>query len=140
MSKKRFFWGLMSRWGSKVPNSLVKTTIQSFLLQTSRNVPKHAMRGWVVVQSPKQIHGILSKNFLMFSKKQNAPNRPKSKINPTFIFHLVESQTCAAVGGVRCLGQSPKKNVFFYTFPYDGLLSMTMTKTKTMTISMMCYP
>ena len=104
----------MSRWGSKVPNSLVKTTIQSFLLQTSRNVPKHAMRGWVVVQSPKQIHGILSKNFLMFSKKQNAPNRPKSKINPTFIFHLVESQTCAAVGGVRCLGQSPKKPFFLH--------------------------
>ena len=59
----------MGRWGSKVPNSLVKTTIQSFLLQTSRNVPKHAIPGWVGVQSPKQIHGILSKKFLIFSKK-----------------------------------------------------------------------
>ena len=114
MSKKRFFLGLMSRWGSKVPNSLVKTTIQSFLLQTSRNVPKHAMRGWVVVQSPKQIHGILSKNFLMFSKKQNAPNRPKSKINPTFIFHLVESQTCAVGGWGPMFGTKSQINPFFF--------------------------
>ena len=71
--KKNVFFGTLSqtmgRWGSKVPNSLVKTTIQSFLLQTSRNVPKHAIRGWVGVQSPKQIHGILSEKFLIFSKK-----------------------------------------------------------------------
>ena len=71
--KKPFFFGTLSqtmgRWGSKVPNSLVKTTIQSFLLQTPRNVPKYAIRGWVGVQSPKQIHGILSEKFLIFSKK-----------------------------------------------------------------------
>ena len=49
VQKNGFFGTLsqtMSRWGSKVPNSLVKTTIQSFLLQTSRNVLKHVIHKW----------------------------------------------------------------------------------------------
>ena len=74
----------MGRWGSKVPNSLVKTTIQSFLLQTSRNVPKHAIRGWVGVQSPKQIHGILSEKLLISSKKIKCSKQPKKQNKPNF--------------------------------------------------------
>ena len=34
-------------------------------------------------------------------------------MNPTFIFH----KRARWVGGVRCLGQSPKKIRFFCTFP-----------------------
>ena len=82
VKKNRFFGTLfqtMGRWGSKVPNSLVKATIQSFLLQKSRNVPKHAIRGWVGVQSPKQIHGILSEKFLIFQKNKMLQTAQKAK-------------------------------------------------------------
>ena len=50
------------------------------------------------VQSPKKKHGIFTKKVTFFSKNPNAPNGIKSKINLTFIFHLVEALTCA-VGG-----------------------------------------
>ena len=63
------------------------------------------------VQSPKQIHGIFSEKPLFFSKK-NAPNSLKSKINLTFISHLV-------VGGWGPMfGKKSQKNRFFLdTFP-----------------------
>ena len=74
------------------------------------------------VQSPKQIHGTLSKKFLIFSKKLNALNSLKSKINLTFIFHLVESQTCAVGGWGPMFGTKSQKNTFFFdTFPKDNL-------------------
>ena len=51
--KKNRFLGLCpklwvggSKGGSKVPNFLVKITIQLFLLQTSRNVLKHVIHKW----------------------------------------------------------------------------------------------
>ena len=39
-------WVSGSKGGSKVPNFLVKITIQLFLLQTSRNVLKHILHKW----------------------------------------------------------------------------------------------
>ena len=39
-------WVSGSKGGSKVPNFLVKITIQLFLLQTSRNVLKHVIHKW----------------------------------------------------------------------------------------------
>ena len=116
--KKNVFFGTLSqtmgRWGSKVPNSLVKITIQSFLLQTSRNVPKHAICGWVGVQSPKQIHGILFKKFLIFSNKIKCSKQPKKQNNPNFhLLLLVESQTCAVGGWGPMFGTKSQKNRFF---------------------------
>ena len=111
----------MGRWGSKVPNSLVKTTIQSFLLQTSRNVPKHAIRGWVGVQSPKQIHGILSENFLIFSKKIKCSKQPKKQNKPNF--HLSLSGVPNVRGGwvgSDVWDKVPKKR-FFDTFRYSSV-------------------
>ena len=80
--KKTVFFGTLSqtmgRWGSKVPNFLVKITIQLFLLQTSRNVLKHVIHKWGGhiwpfhdALRPQRFwnFGILSEKFLIFSKK-----------------------------------------------------------------------
>ena len=83
--KKRIYLGLCpklwvggSKGGSKVPNFLVKITIQLFLLQTSRNVLKHVIHKWGGhiwpfhdALRPQRFwnFGILSEKFLIFSKK-----------------------------------------------------------------------
>ena len=105
----------MGRWGSKVPNFLVKTTIQQKPVSFRTLSQNRGGGGWVEVQSLKQIHGILSEKLLIFSKKQNAPNSLKSKTNLTFIFHLVESQTCAVGGWGLMFGTKSQKKVFLGT-------------------------
>ena len=83
--KKRIYLGLCpklwvggSRSRSKVPNFLVKISIQLFLLQTSRNVLKHVIHKWGGhiwpfhdALRPQRFwnFGILSEKFLIFSKK-----------------------------------------------------------------------
>ena len=67
----------------------------------------------MMLKGPKD--GILSKKFLIFSKKYNALNSLKSKINLTFIFHLVESQKCAVGGWGLMFGTKFQINPFFLT-------------------------
>ena len=85
VKKNRIYLGLCpklwvggSKGGSKVPNFLVKITIQLFLLQTSRNVLKHVIHKWGGhiwpfhdALRPQRFwnFGILSEKFLIFSKK-----------------------------------------------------------------------
>ena len=85
VKKNRIYLGLCpklwvggSRSRSKVPNFLVKISIQLFLLQTSRNVLKHVIHKWGGhiwpfhdALRPQRFwnFGILSEKFLIFSKK-----------------------------------------------------------------------
>ena len=81
VKKIRIYLGLCPKlWvgGSKVPNFLVKITIQLFLLQTSRNVLKHVIHKWGGhiwpfhnALRPQRFwtFGILSEKFLIFFKK-----------------------------------------------------------------------
>ena len=57
----------MGRWGSKVPNFLVKTTIQQKPVSFRTLSQNRGGGGQVGVQSPKQIHGILSEKLLISS-------------------------------------------------------------------------
>ena len=106
--------------GSKVPNFLVKITIQLFLLQTSRNVLKHVIHKWGGHIWPfhdalrPQRWNFVRKNSIFFQKKI-ALNSLKSKINLTFIFHLVESQTCAVGRWGPMFGTKSQINTFFLT-------------------------
>ena len=126
MSKKAVFFGTLSqtmgRWGSKVLIFLVKTTIQLFLLQTRflGLCPKIgvAVGGWGS-RVPNKYMEFCPKNISFFQQKKNknALNSPKSKINLTFISHLVEFQTCAVGGWGPMFGTKSRINLFFDTFP-----------------------
>ena len=66
---------------------------------------------------PNKYMEFCPQNLSLFQKKQNALNSPKSKINLTSTFHLVESQTCAVGGWGPTFGTKSQKKRFFYTFP-----------------------
>ena len=102
--KNRIYLGLCpklwvggSKGGSKVPNFLVKITIQLFLLQTSRNVLKHVIHKWGGhiwpfhdALRPQRFwnFGILSEKFLIFSKKIKCSKQPKKQNKLNFYFSL----------------------------------------------------
>ena len=71
------------------------------------------------VQSPKQIHGILSEKFLIFSKKIKCSKQPKKQNKPNF--HLSLSGVPNVRGGwvgSDVWDKVPNKyGFFFYTFP-----------------------
>ena len=74
--------------------------------------------GWVGVQSPKQIHGILSEKFLIFSKKIKCSKQPKKQNKLNFYFSLSGvSNVWGGWVGSDVLDKVPKKNFFFDTFP-----------------------
>ena len=135
VKKNRIYLGLCpklwvggSRSRSKVPNFLVKISIQLFLLQTSRNVLKHVIHKWGGhiwpfhdALRPQRFwnFGILSEKFLIFSKKIKCSKQPKKQNKLNFYFSL------SGVLNVRSgwVGSDvwdivPNKSVFFYTFPY----------------------
>ena len=127
MSKKTDLFGTLSqtmgRWGSKVPNFLVKITIQLFLLQTSRNVLKHVIHKWGGHIWP--FHDALRPqrwNFVRkishFFKKIKCSKQPKKQNKLNFYFSLsgVPNVRGGWVGS-DVLGQSPKKTFFLDTFP-----------------------
>ena len=101
-------WVGGSRSRSKVPNFLVKISIQLFLLQTSRNVLKHVIHKWGGHIWP--FHDALRPqrfwNFGIFVRKQ-----PKKQNKLNFYFSL--SGVLSVRGG--WVGQSPKKTGFFLT-------------------------
>ena len=84
-----------------------------------------AVGGWGS-RVPNKYIEFCPKNLSLFQKKkQNNLNSPKSKINLTSTFHLVESQACAVGGWGPTFGtKSPKKGVLFLdTFPKSSPLS-----------------
>ena len=107
-------WVGGSKGGSKLPNFLVKITIQLFLLQTSRNVLKHVIHKWGGPKGPKD--GILSEKFLIFFKKIKCSKQPKKQNKLNFYFSL--SGVLNVRGGWVGSGvwdKVLKKNVFFLT-------------------------
>ena len=98
-------WVGGSRSRSKVPNFLVKISIQLFLLQTSRNVLKHVIHKWGGhiwpfhdALRPQRFWNLVRK-ISHFFKKIKCSKQPKKQNKLNFYFSL---------SGVRCLGQSPK--------------------------------
>ena len=96
------------------------------------------MGGWGS-RVPNKYMEFCPKNCSFFQKTK-CSKQPKKQNKLNFSFSLSGVPNLRGGGWGPMFGTKSQKNVFFYTFPYDGLLSMTMTKTKTMTISMMCYP
>ena len=100
VKKNRIYLGLCpklwvggSKGGSKVPNFLVKITIQLFLLQTSRNVLKHVIHKWGGHIWP--FHDALRPqrwNFVRkishFFKKIKCSKQPKKQNKLNFYFSL----------------------------------------------------
>ena len=88
----------MGGWGSKVPNKYMEFCPKNF--------------------------SFFLKKILIFSKKLNALNSLKNKINLAFIFHLVESQTCAVGGWGPMFGTKSQKKLFFGHPPLSLTLSV----------------
>ena len=123
--KKRIYLGLCPKlWvgGSKVPNFLVKITIQLFLLQSSRNVLKHAIHKWGGHIWP--FHDDLRpqrQNFVRkishFFKKIKCSKQPKKQNKLNFYFSLSGAPNMRGGWvGSDVWDKVPKKR-FFYTFP-----------------------
>ena len=74
--------------------------------------------GWVGVQSPKQIHGILSEKLLIFSKKIKCSKQPKKQNKLNFYFSLSGVLTVRGGRvGSDVWDKVLKKRFFFATFP-----------------------
>ena len=118
--KKTVLFGTLSQtmgmWGSKVPNFLVKITIRLFYLFLGL-CPKIG----VEVQSPKQIHGILSEKLPISSKKTKCSKQPK-KQNKLNFYILPSGVPNVRVGwvGTDVWDKVPKKNVFFGHLPSEA--------------------
>ena len=68
-------------------------------------------------ESQTKTWNFVQKNCSFLKKKKlNALNSLKSKINLTFIFHLVDFQTCVVGGWGLMFGTKSQKNVLFDTF------------------------
>ena len=129
VKKNRIYLGLCpklwvggSRSRSKVPNFLVKITIQLFLLQTSRNVLKHVIHKWGGHIWP--FHDALRPqrwNFVRkishFSKKIKCSKQPKKQNKLNFYFSLsgVPNVSGGWVGS-DVWDKVPNKTVFFIDF------------------------